>query len=333
MNEKVHGWLATARIANVPSVISNVWFGIALGAYHWGWENDRQLFIDGALLALSGFFLYIGGNFLNDWHDLAWDEKHRPERALPSGLFSPLSYLLRAVRFLGLGVVIAALVNSYCTIVAATIVANIVIYTRWHKKAIWPVIPMGLCRALLPVMGYLAVAANAHPALSFFTMSEGGKVHLSPSSLETGKTIGFITLHAAGLFVWIVGLSLTARYESIPNPPPGPKLISRVMLFLPIFIMSVWWMRWYPLLTLMGMIPFVAWLLLLIGKKRPVPVLVSGFLAGIPLVEWITCFPLALSQVPAGDSVAKHPVLAVTLLLPAVTFILGRRLQAVASAT
>ena len=130
MTSKLHAWLATARIANVPSVISNVWLGVALGAFHWGWQSDRVLLTQGALLALAGAFLYIGGNFLNDWHDREWDERHRPERALPQGIFSPLSYLLRAVRFLGLGIILTAFIRPECVATAAMVVVCIFNYTR-----------------------------------------------------------------------------------------------------------------------------------------------------------------------------------------------------------
>ncbi|MGC4016789.1 MAG: UbiA family prenyltransferase, partial [Luteolibacter sp.] len=228
MNSKLHGWLATARIANVPSVVSNVWLGIALGIWLHGVDDPRLLMIKGAVLALAGVLLYIGGNFFNDWHDREWDAKHRPERALPSGLFTPLSYQLRAIRFIALGVIAAFLISWLCAAVAAVIAGLIVIYTVWHKKAVWPVIPMGLCRALLPVMGFLAV------------MVDTTKPH--PFTLST-HAWSLIAVHAAGLLCYIMGLSLNARYESIPNPPAASKWIARVLLFMPVLTIGGWWLR------------------------------------------------------------------------------------------
>jgi len=334
MSSKLHGWLATARIANVPSVISNVWLGIALGAWLEDEVPQQQLFIHGGVLALSGVMLYIGGNFFNDWHDRDWDETHRPERALPSGLFPAQSYLLQAIRFMGLGVVVAAMISVPCMLVALAICALILIYTRWHKKAVWPVIPMGLCRALLPVMGFLAVLSTGHHRAAWLmTTTATGRTILNPAAFDTARAVGLISLHAAGLFCWIVGLSLTARYESIPNPPPGPKSIARALLFLPVMAMSAWWMRWFPLLTLLGMIPFFAWMLPLLMRRHSVPVLISGLLAGIPLVECIASFPIALSQVETGSNLWRQPIQATTLILPVLAFMLGRRLQKVASAT
>lgn len=338
MNPKLHGWLATARIANVPSVISNVWLGIALGAWMCGAQDTRSLFLKGLVLGLAGVLLYIGGNFFNDWHDREWDAKHRPERALPSGLFTPLSYQLRAIRFIGLGVVFAFLMGWPCAVAAASIAVLIVIYTRWHKKAVWPVIPMGLCRALLPVMGFLSVAMK-DGRLDTFAMARQLLIHHDLGSVPHDahslqwRAAATIALHAFGLFCYIAGLSLNARYESIPNPPTVSKWIARLLLFMPVIAIGGFWLPRGPLFTLAGMVPFLAWTVPLLVRRHSVPVMVSGFLAGIPLVEWIAAFPIAMSLVPAGSTLWAHPVLANTVVLPALAFMMGRRLQAVASAT
>lgn len=323
MNGKLHAWLATARIANVPSVVSNVWFGVALGAFHWSWQSDRVLLTQGALLSLAGVFLYLGGNFLNDWHDREWDERHRPERALPQGIFSPLSYLLRAVRFLGLGIILTAFIRPECIATAVALVACILTYTRWHKNARWPVIPMGLCRALLPVMGFFASAP----------VGPDEKTSHAVRLLSDPATAGFLFPHAAGLFCWIAGLSLTARYESMPEPPPGPKFLGRLLLFLPLPLMSARWLGSSPTLALAAMLPFAGWLGLSLRKKSSAPARVSALLAGIPLVEFIAAFPLAAALAKPGGPWLGSPVATTTLILPALAFILGRRLQRVAPAT
>ncbi|MFD0895139.1 UbiA family prenyltransferase [Luteolibacter ambystomatis] len=338
MNPKLHGWLATARIANVPSVISNVWLGIALGAWVCGAQDTRGLLLKGAVLALSGVLLYIGGNFFNDWHDREWDAKHRPERALPSGLFTPLSYQLRAIRFIGLGVIFAFLMGWPCAVAAGAIAVLIVIYTRWHKKAVWPVIPMGLCRALLPVLGFLSVVMkDGH--LDTFAMARQLLAHddrafvMHDAHALTLRAVGIIALHAAGLFCYIVGLSLNARYESVPNPPALPRQIARILIFMPLVFIGGFWLPRDPIFTLAGAVPFLAWTIPLLVRRHSVQVTVSGFLAGIPLVEWIAAFPIAMALVPAGNTLWAHPVLVNTVVLPALAFMTGRRLQAVASAT
>ena len=82
LRQKLLLLLASARIANLPSVVSNVWLGVALGSLAgWRWAPSASLWPAAAVLALSGGLLYVSGNFLNDWHDRQWDAQHRPERA------------------------------------------------------------------------------------------------------------------------------------------------------------------------------------------------------------------------------------------------------------
>lgn len=324
---KFRALLATSRLPNIPSVISNVWFGVALGAWQWGWDSDRSLFLKGAVLALCGVLLYLGGNFLNDWHDREWDAEKRPERALPRGLFSPLSYQLRAIRFLGLAIIIAYFINMRCSITAAAIAGCVVIYTLWHKKAVWPVVPMGLCRALLIVMGFLAVDQEPSATGQVYSMRLAGTIAAIPDFWQEHEYLIVLALHAAGLFFWIVGLSLNARYESMPNPPAVPRLISKGLLCLPVVCMGAWWIRWYPYPTILGSLPLVVTLVTVLVKKQPIPAMVATLLAAIPLVEIAAAFPIVLSQMPGGERVWQQPVLLVTLVLPGIAYMLGRRLQ------
>ncbi|MEO5716834.1 MAG: UbiA family prenyltransferase, partial [Luteolibacter sp.] len=94
---KLHALFATARIANVPSVVSNVWLGVALGIaintpMGEGQSGPGIPWSHVILLMTAGICLYVGGNFLNDWMDRRWDSENRPERALPRGLFKPETY-------------------------------------------------------------------------------------------------------------------------------------------------------------------------------------------------------------------------------------------------
>jgi len=327
---KFRALLATARLPNIPSVISNVWFGVALGAWQWGWESDRTLILKGAVLALCGVLLYLGGNFLNDWYDREWDAEKRPERALPRGLFPPLSYQLRAIRFLGLAIIIAYFINVNCSVVAAVIAACVVVYTLWHKKAVWAVIPMGLCRGLLIVMGFLAVEPAVLSSEPIYRMRLAGAAATTATFWEAHEYLVVAALHAAGLFFWIVGLSLNARYESMENPPTGPRILSKLLLCLPLLCMGAWWIQLYPYPTLLGSLPLLATLITVLVKKQPIPVMVAALLAAIPLVECVAAFPLALSllaQVEPGGRVLQQPVTAITLVLPGLAYMLGRRLQ------
>jgi 4-hydroxybenzoate polyprenyltransferase len=297
---------ASARLANVPSVAGNVFLGVALATSSGGLGAVEALCIPLALLVLSGVFLYLAGNFLNDWADRGWDEIHRRERALPSGLFTPRTYFLAACAFGLLGICSAAAVHPQCLVVALIIVVAIVIYTWTHKWAAWSVIPMGSCRALLPVLGFAGFAA------------------------PQGFSIALIAC-AFGLFFHIVGLSLSARGESIATAPTGLLRFAR-WLFLPaalLMFFAAWVGLACPLdVSLLGVFPYVLWIALCLTIfRKPVHRLISNLLAGIPLVDWIVLLPLALVAAAPGT-------LAIACLIGSpCAFLAGKALQRLAPAT
>jgi heme O synthase-like polyprenyltransferase len=306
---KVKALLATLRIANAPSVVSNVFLGCLLGGYHpkrlpGGQESYELLLV--AITCLAGVSLYFAGNLANDWFDREWDAIKRPERALPRGFFQPRSYLGFAILLAATGVSLVFLTDATAGAIAIGIVASIGVYTAYHKKAMWPVVPMGLCRALLYALGYFAMA---------------------PFS----GTIGEFTLVClcSGLFSYIVGLSLSARYEGMADAPHGPKVISLAMLILPVMSMSCMFMDHYEWETIAGIIPFAIWLGLCLTRfRKPIPRYVSALLAGIPLVDLIAMVPIVL-----GVMHLSRPLEVTYLAVPIVAFILGRALQKLAPAT
>ena len=298
--------LASLRIANAPSVISNVWLGYMLGWHFSGLPDDPTR--DLTRLIAIGLCLYFAGNLLNDWHDRDWDKKHRPERALPSEKFSPSSYLAGAI-FLTLNALISAATISHLTLqIAGGILILIILYTALHKRTVWAVIPMGLCRAGLYMLGFHTILNEVH-----------------------GTT--FILVHALGLFSYIVGLSLTARYESIDTPPRSLLILSRLMLFAPVVAITAWWLPSSPLGCLAGILPFAAWLTRCLTRyRKPVPVLVSALLAGIPLIDSIAATLIVFVAIGGGHWVPS-PLAFTALAISLSAFLLGRFLQRIAPAT
>lgn len=352
---RLRALLATLRIANAPSVISNVWLGFMLGVYYWGGfavfevtENpsasattNASLLLDEALspiaalalLVASGLCLFFSGNLANDWHDRDWDRRHRPERALPRGLFPPSIYLAAALLLGVTGLGLAALVSARCLGAAMAILALVAIYTWLHKRSRWAVVPMGLCRASLLVLGFLCFLPGFPVAESDSTNKFAPMLH--QMAVEAWlKSLAFLATHALGLLIYIAGLSLAARYESTEHPPHGMVLLSRAMLFLPLAALSAWWMPYYPLWASLGLLPFAFWLSLSLTRfRKPVPRFVSALLAGIPLIDFIAALPLAGALTLPDQSLHEQPLLLATVLVPWLAFGAALLLQKVAPAT
>jgi hypothetical protein len=310
---KFRALLATARIANVPSVLSNIWLGVALGSLSDGWKSMEFSGEKVAALSLAGVMLYIAGNFLNDWADRAWDQQHRPERALPSRLFAPKRYRNIALILIVAGVLTAGAVHWLAGGVAILIVSCIAIYTIWHKRAAWAVIPMGFCRGLLPMMGALG------------TLKSGSSIICAATLAGIGAT---------SLFCYIVGLSMSARNESIVNPPPSANILPRCLFITPAILMMATFAIFHEFSAqrLSGVIPYLVWIALcLIIFRKPISKHVSALLAGIPLVDWIFLLPFGLWMLGANHSL--DPASAACLLIPPLAFIAALFLQKVAPAT
>jgi hypothetical protein len=196
--------------------------------------------------------------------------------------------------------------------VAALIVACIVIYTLLHKRTAWSVIPMGLCRAFLPVLGALGLADASVP----------------------GKSAWLVCVGAAPLFCYVVGISLVARSESLPAKHRGSPLglfFVPVALSLYAFVPVARWggSRWLPLL---GIIPFVLWIVFCDVIRLPkVFRSVSLLLAGIPLVDWIFLFPTGL--LAAQSNAGLHSFGIACIMIPALAFVSALLLQRLAPAT
>jgi len=324
---KIHALLATARIANVPSVISNVWLGVAISGFLGGWNSIPAPWTAAAQLALAGVLLYLSGNFLNDWADQAWDRKHRPERALPRGLFSSKLYLTLSISFSIAGLLSAAATSLPSAAVAMAILTAVIVYTRWHKRSPWAVIAMGTCRALLPVMGAAGFSAVfQQPNDAVFQIDP----HSSASQLHGLAVAGA----ALGLLGHIAGLSLSARYESLPHPPPWISWTARGLFLTSLVLLAstahglAGRLDW----VMIGAAPYLAWVTLCLTIwRKPVPRHVSRLLAGIPWVDAAPLIPMALACASAANW--SDPFVAACLLFPPLAFISAMILQRLAPAT
>jgi 4-hydroxybenzoate polyprenyltransferase len=249
--------------------------------------------------------LYFAGNFLNDWADRYWDSTHRPERALPRGICSPLFFFTLAIVCGILGLGFSALAELSSLAVAGIIGTLIILYTWSHKRSSWSVIPMACCRAGLPVLGFFGF-------------------HTGASHVPTA-----LALAAAGVFCHIAALSISARNES-SNHTRSAHNNAALLLFggtvAAMSSLSFFHLKAPAQLIALSAIPYLAWLTLAFTLfRKPVRTHVSCLLAGIPLVDWIVLIPLSF-QLPA-------PLSSICLCLPPLAFSMARMLQRVASAT
>lgn len=260
--------LAMSRFANLPTVWSNALLGLLVASQLTGVLPIPSI----VAIVFSLSCLYLGGCFLNDWHDAEFDEKHRPERAIPCGRWSRKTIGLFAFILLALGIVIGGVISLPYAAIALGIVICIVAYTQWHKTHVFSLFFMAGARALI------------YPACVL--------APLSWSDLETApwEMISVLIIFSFALASYILGISLMARFESRkPVDDDKPPVIPLICLSLPVFLIS-------GMLLLMphalaAAIPLLFFLTVLIWnvkrlqRTQEVGTFVAISLAAIPLVD------------------------------------------------
>ena len=327
LSQKLKALLATARIANVPSVVCNVFLGMTLPIFvsteNPQWDRPTIFAI------LAGVCLYIAGNFLNDWYDVAWDEKNRPERAIPSGLFPRGLYLGIAILLgiIGLGYVIA--ISKTVTTVYGLIALCVVLYTVLHKKHSYSIWIMGACRGGLYVLGCAAMFSGKIFIETIVEANTYFRVLIT----------AFFFLPVMGMICYIAGISLLARYETRSDElKKDAKVFASMLLLMPwmthscltIYIslepsISSGYLSGNPF-VITGVIPFILYTLWVISSKSAVSKKVGRLLAGISLVDSVFLFCLVL-LIQGFDVTYFIP------LLPVLCFLAALLLQKIAPAT
>ena len=184
--------LALGRVSNLPTVWTNVLAGAALS----GGPLHPSVLVT---LGLAGSLLYVGGMFLNDAFDRAWDARERPERPIPSGRASAPTVFAAGFGLLAAGVLGSAL-SGWAPAAAALLLAGLIVfYDAFHKAHPASVLVMAACRVVLYGMAALAV---------------GG---INRSVVAGACLIGF----------HVVALSVIARHES--GRPGWPRLVGRLI--------------------------------------------------------------------------------------------------------
>ena len=254
--------LTLGRISNLPTVWSNLLAGLIFA------EAAGNLPVLAATLA-GGSFIYIGGMFLNDYCDVAYDAQYCPERPIPAGLISRKAVGGFALLWFLLGLACLAPMGWTVAGIALLLIAAVVAYNFHHKGVVWAPLLMGFCRFLL----YPLAAITAPDRVSW--------------------TVLFSDAAALGLYV--AGITYLARGESRPGKPARWALL---LLLAPLVLPSIVGMPSFLVLPWLAAasvpLAWMAWLLIpLWSKTKPsVGRVVAGLLAGIVLIDFLAVTPV-----------------------------------------
>jgi 4-hydroxybenzoate polyprenyltransferase len=267
-------------VSNLPTIWSNCLCGwlIGVGYAGIGSVDWTMLF----WLCAGATAIYLGGMYLNDACDVAFDRQFRKERPIPSGVISEGAVWKIGIGLLATGVGVLSLQGGATALLALALFNCVLIYNFLHKKIIWSPLLIALCRFFL-----LLVAAS----FAFVTTNPDGFFFAHQNS-------GLATWIALALCLYVSGLSCLAKVESEPGMVrywPCILLCSPVLLAL--FVNPSGENRKDALLVsaifglwIIRCLRFTFW-----EEKRDVGKTIGGLLAGISLVD-LLAVPLVSTE-------------------------------------
>lgn len=236
---RLRTWLELTRGANLPTVWSNLLVGWLL-AVAFGAALDGGSFPTLGAALLGATLLYTAGMFLNDAADAGWDGARRPDRPIPSARLSHRTVAVAGAALLLLGAAAFLRVTPGALAAALVLAAIILAYTRWHKSrpALAPWL-MGACRALLPVIGFLAAGSTA----------PGREAPV------------LLAAHALALAAFTAGISLLARHEATGGEPsPAARSVPILAAFpVPAALLALGHDPWMALVWASGIVLMLSW--------------------------------------------------------------------------
>jgi len=254
--------LILGRVSNLPTVWSNLLAGAVLA------DVQGNLSLLAAILS-GGSFIYVGGMYLNDFCDAAFDAQHCPERPIPSGKISRGAVGRFAMLWFLLGFACLAPLGWPVALLALLLIAAVIAYDFHHKGVSWAPALMGFCRLLL-----YPLAALALPQRVDWTV---------------------VCSDAAALGLYVAGITYLARGESRPGKPARWALL---LLLAPLVIPCAVGMPNFlvlPWLAAATLLPaWMAWLLVPLWRKTKPSLgrVVAGLLAGIVFVDFLAVTPV-----------------------------------------
>ncbi|MBO94927.1 MAG: hypothetical protein CMI32_08550 [Opitutales bacterium] len=205
--------LTLGRVSNLPTIWTNCLAAWTVNRYALPTdlhairtieENAIPPWSELGWLLLGASLLYVAGCTLNDAFDQDFDQRHNPQRPIPSGKMPASGVWLAGFAELGVGAFILLELSGVTWIWLAILTALILLYDAIHKKWSGSVWLMGSCRFFL----WLAAASAANENLAPLTFGWGGVVAF-----------------------YVVGISFLARNEATGDAKQN--LLSIPLLFFP----------------------------------------------------------------------------------------------------
>jgi len=147
-------WLTLCRPSGLPTVWSNCLAGWWLA----GGGNAGRL----PLLFGGATMLYLGGAFLNDAFDAAYDHDHRRVRPIPSGRIRLETVLWCGLALLGIGALCLLWLGTVTGGLGLGLVVFIVSYNALHRVLTFSAALLGICRFFLYAIAASTAASGVN---------------------------------------------------------------------------------------------------------------------------------------------------------------------------
>jgi len=258
--EKFRALLATGRVANLPTVWSNVLVAFSLSrlsASDYSNDPDTAAFwlATLAFLLIASSTIYVGGCMLGDARDIHSDREHRPNRPLPKGVLSTTFVSLSAWGLLFGGLIIVTISALLSGIIAYDIEWNTLVSILSSKDGIsviqlHEILLASLLTACVVAYAFihkknkivgLTLMASCRFLLVFFAISVAHKTFFqtNPSSTEPfflhqSWLASWMPLLAFTVGVYTLLLSWVASTESKPGQFQFRTILATCMLALPV---------------------------------------------------------------------------------------------------
>ena len=299
MNANLKQWLVLTRCSNLPTVWSNVISGWLLGMA--AVIQTPTVVVPSALsgtlfiLLLGISLLYVAGMILNDVFDYEWDRTNRPERPLPSGLISRSKAKWAGTIILLLGLALSAFSAGRFFKLTFLLTIFILWYDVAHKgNPLAPVI-MGICRALLPIIGFMVAARDG--------------IYELPST---------VYVYAAVLGIYTYALTWVAKHEL--TPAKNAYWIERLLFLIPLPLIIYGNYTYWSL----GALVFYIFWIVFSNHRHPVPAGISARvadrIAAFSLLDSVVSGTVLLMIVPWGGTEQVPGVVWLALLAPPICF-------------